>query len=71
MNDFTKEELISLQYAFYSNTKDETPELLEVSPLLKKLERMIDNYCEHEYENHCCGCELQNIVCNKCDRCLA
>lgn len=29
---------------------------------------MINNYCEHEWENICCQCTLDKIYCHKCDK---
>lgn len=66
MNDFTKEELesmlhcIELLEADYEDTWDDR--------LYNKIESMIDNYCEHEWENECCGCDPENLMCAKCKR---
>jgi len=67
MNDFTKEELIEIRDImkpplwFYEKKNCE---------LINKIQSMIDNYCEHEWDNRCCGCEIYNIRCNKCDKSL-
>ena len=67
MNEFTKDELIKLK-----NGLEYLPEsvnlsskyLEDCSVILKKLESMIDNYCEHEWHSggnrpwlHCIKCK--------------
>ncbi len=52
MNEFTKQELISLEDALYSKTAEEMPDWLNKSPLLIKLRDMIDSYCEHESDDY-------------------
>ncbi len=64
MNDFTKEELISIHEACHY-----WYEGLETR-LIDKIQDMIDKYCEHEWENICCQCTLDNIYCHKCQRTL-
>jgi len=65
MNDFTKEEL----QIIYDNSNPCVTE--EMRPILDKLKSMIDNYCDHEWENPCCGCEYAGrIYCDKCKRLL-
>ena len=61
MNDFTKEELgiIFCNLCVTDKTED----------VLKKVGEMFENYCDHEWENHCCGC-TNSIVCSKCDKYL-
>ena len=62
MNDFTKEELETFMHGLYhANIHD--------WPVGKKLQAMIDNYCEHiptDYGGECliCGADL----CFKCSR---
>ena len=62
MNDFTKDELgvIICNLCVNPRTKE----------ILIKLGSMIKHYCEHEWKNNCCGCELDNIMCDKCDRAI-
>ncbi len=48
MNDFTKEELIDI-YWKYEYYFDDLDGLVEKSPIMLKLQTMIDNYCEHEH----------------------
>lgn len=66
MNDFTEEELFFLrdytEYFIHCYDSENAPEVLE------KIQSMIDNYCEHDLENYCCGCDPENIVCKKCHR---
>jgi hypothetical protein len=59
MNDFSKEELELLQTALseidYSN------------PLWEKIQSMIDNYCEHEWEFYLSP-NINILRCNKCNK---
>ncbi len=59
MNNFTKEELMDIKRAVL--WVDVNHDAL----LTDKIQNMIDNYCEHELENTCCGC--LSIWCSKCD----
>lgn len=65
MNDFTKEELNILRAALH-----EILFFSETPKLLNKIQSMIDNYCEHEWENICCQCDLDKIYCYKCEKTL-
>lgn len=58
MNDFTKEELEQI----YFHLENEPIELG------KKIKSMIENYCDHEWENPCCGCPNSACICIKCDK---
>jgi hypothetical protein len=49
MNDFTKKELIALEQAIHNVILEYCPNDLETSKLYKKLNLMIENYCEHTY----------------------
>jgi hypothetical protein len=66
MNDFTKDELeeilgcVNSIIAINKESKD------YFGPLAYKTEAMIDNYCEHEWKNHCPECNPLNIYCIKC-----
>lgn len=62
MNDFTKEELKNLRACLDVCISDDGSD----EELMKKLESMIDNYCEHEYHNHCPECNPLNIYCKHC-----
>ena len=70
MNDFTKEELEDLLYAarvMYKNGYD-YPSDKPAYIIYDKLESVIENYCEHEWENTCCNCNIDTIYCHKCDK---
>ncbi len=67
MNDFTKEELETI-YASVDIISVELDEFHENERLLNKIQSMIDNYCEHDWENICCQCTLDNIYCYKCEK---
>lgn len=63
MNDFTKEELENLHfytYMYHHNAGINQPE-----SFLDKIQSMIDNYCDHEFEleytphNCCTKCGLR------------
>jgi hypothetical protein len=69
MNEFTKEELQSIvssikSLRIYTEIENWEEELLD------KVQTMIDNYCEHEWENICSGCDLGVICCMKCDKAI-
>lgn len=58
MNDFTKEELEHLLFAYKESN------ISAVKGLADKLQSMIDNYCEHDYRHmgnnnwlHCIKCK--------------
>jgi hypothetical protein len=68
MNDFTKDELIKLARIttlYYSDPTLSPGIFPEDTVLVNKIESMIDNYCEHEWQNTCCGCE--SVMCSKCN----
>ena len=60
MNDFTKDELEEISRCTEHMSLDFN--------LVDKIEALIDNYCEHEWENYCCGCDPENLVCKKCEK---
>ena len=67
MNDFTKDELKTI----FGHLPIHTPEREnseKYQNIYKKLQSMIDNYCEHEWENICCQCTLDKIYCYKCEK---
>ena len=35
--------------------------------IIKKLKTMISNYCNHDWDNCCCGCSIANIYCSTCN----
>lgn len=65
MNDFTKEELLELigwaDYCVGSSLC-----YTETEPLYKKIQSMIDNYCEHDYNEK--SVELHAKQCCKCQK---
>lgn len=67
MNDFTKDELIKI-YNFIERNKQDSYDDMQFKIIEDKLQRMIDNYCEHEWENICCQCTLDKIYCHKCEK---
>lgn len=66
MNDFTKEELQRIETAvsFYC-IEIETDNSLKYLALTKKVQSMVDNYCDHEWTYHF-GCS--SIICHKCKK---
>jgi len=71
MNDFTEEELIKLKNGLEylpSIAILSSKYLKECNYIIKKIESMIDNYCEHAWENPCCGCSDSACYCTKCNR---
>jgi len=66
MNDFTKEELEYIRNYIFNGAASISFEKHEV--LRNKIQSMIDNYCEHDWENICCQCTLDKIYCHKCER---
>jgi len=65
MNDFTKEELQELRASRCYHLDDSFP---ATDKLFMKIESMIDNYCDHEWDNSCCQCPIESIYCEKCDK---
>lgn len=68
INVFTKEELKDLLdccKAAYISGEINPQKPLQIK---HKIQSMIDNYCGHELINYCCGCDPENIVCDKCHR---
>ncbi len=69
MNDFTKDELEKLKDGLnygVSNPYGFTAD--SIMPLYDKIKDMIDNYCEHDWDNSCCRCPIESIYCTKCDK---
>lgn len=76
MNEFTKEELEQLSIDMTANIlkfgRNGCSE--EYIALRDKIQSMIDNYCDHEWDDQCspecydgcCGGGLYNIKCEKC-----
>ncbi len=62
MNDFTMKELIALEHAMEQMLINHPSQDGE-SPLLNKLQCMIDNYCEHSGEDR-----GDDNFCNRCKR---
>lgn len=61
MNDFTKEELIKLLDMLHDTNAQEWQ-------LEDKIQSMINNYCDHDWENPCCGCPNSSPICDKCGK---
>lgn len=67
MHDFTKEELEELNAMLHRHMHDAIDKR-RANILHNKIQSMIDNYCEHDWDNHCCGCDPANIICSKCNK---
>ena len=68
VNDFTKEELEYLHSAIYERPSSVT---LQMDEMRNKIQSMIDNYCEHDFDmtdwvNDSSGCRWYE--CKKCQR---
>jgi hypothetical protein len=59
MNEFTKEELKIIYRNLCVN--DKTQEIL------KKIEQLHQNYCEHNWDTVCQACPYENVRCTKCN----
>ncbi len=70
MNDLTQTELriIWMDMQFYASQSKPMNESPSHRELREKIEDMIENYCEHELVNYCCGCNLENVHCVKCEK---
>ena len=60
MNIFTKEELCALRDSRCYHMDDSYP---SNDPLFKKIQSMIDNYCEHDMKYN----SGEHLYCNKCE----
>ena len=74
MSDFTKEELkellISLSCRFSRELDLGSKEHLNFTyDLEKKIQSMIDNYCEHQKLSKVYHCDSCNIIEYRCDKC--
>lgn len=68
MNDFTKYELQSILWAI-DYVRERTNNCGDTMRSLQgKLREIINNYCDHEWENFCCGCDPENLICKKCNK---
>lgn len=66
MNDFTKQELSRLLSGLYALQTIQN--FVEIE-LIKKVEEMINNYCEHKWQAMCDNydpCNPECMVCQKC-----
>lgn len=69
MNDFTKDELMSLQFCMEvamggdSSIRDSRKELHQ------KIQSMIDNYCEHEHKHYSVGDTRPMHMTHECVKC--
>lgn len=69
MNNFTKEELECLHNAIALQLRDipmSETNAIRRSELAGKLQSLIDNYCEHEWELSFSGSIIRGIYCQKC-----
>lgn len=64
MNNFTKEELEDLHY--YTKRYHEFNEFFQPTEFLNKIQSMVDNYCQHEWDIYRKGNIIQGIYCEKC-----
>lgn len=69
MNDFTKEDLEDMRtwgecFTEFGNSGVDKFQ----RHILDKIQSMIDNYCEHEWNNPCCGCPASSRYCTKCEK---
>ena len=67
MNEFTKDQLYIMLKCVRLCEIDHG-ECSDLDNVKFKLLSVIDNYCEHEWENICCQCTLDKIYCHKCER---
>lgn len=68
MNEFTKEELEDVEVVYRSFCGDGRVLTDLEQSIMKKLKVMVNNYCDHEWENICCQCTLDKIYCHKCEK---
>lgn len=69
MNDFTKEELKEIKDGLRLSLEQphcDSTWAKDTRALKDKIQSMIENYCEHEWKNHCPECNPLNIYCIKC-----
>lgn len=69
MNKFTLQELDDIRTVYKTFCNDsENPRKLTLfeESILCKLDDAIINYCEHRWENQCCGCCPSMMICEKC-----
>jgi len=64
VNDFTKEELESILDGMSWWLDGDSA--LYSEKLINKIQSMIENYCDHDWENPCCGCPDSQCSCTKC-----
>jgi hypothetical protein len=66
MNDFTKEELHEIKKCieWFDNNRVINFHI----QLCNKIQSMIDNFCEHEWDNYYNGSINTGIYCNKCNK---
>lgn len=69
MNDFTKDELQEIVDIVNDINNGSQRHGLELYfELRNKVQSMIDNYCDHAWENVCCQCAMSNVYCYKCEK---
>jgi len=64
MNDFTKEEL-NILYKCIRLAEIDHGECSDLDNIKFKIHSMIDNYCEHEWENIYSGSTIRGIYCQR------
>ena len=68
INYFTKKELQTI-YSALSIISDASEYAKALYyPTAIKIRTMIDNYCEHDWENTCCQCSMDSVCCHKCEK---
>jgi hypothetical protein len=65
MNDFTKEELIQI-YNFIERNKQYSYNDMRFKIIEEKLQSMIDNYCDHEWQEDLHHLDIE--LCSKCGK---
>lgn len=53
MNDFTKDELLTIQDLIIWEDDDPEPQSERIEMVKAKIQSLIDNYCEHESDGYC------------------
>lgn len=73
MNDFTKEELEDIRESLRSYLQQDHCDngwANGIRTLEDKIQSMIDNYCEHDWQSGCAShdCHAQCVWCPKCKK---
>lgn len=70
MSEFTQEELMHIGDSLLYSIPILSSRKQELMDIRGKVLEMIDNYCDHDWENICCQCALDKIYCYKCEKTL-